>query len=169
LTFNRYLCEICSMCENMANCVKIQTSLDTCVKYAQSVKIWPSDVLILFSDALCAVSESLCSNSDRHYTESGNYLAPDEEKGRHALWGRVSNLNEIETLVMGAHLQSQKKRDTHYGSVSPFYLTPKNDCQQNILHEMLLAPASYSALWCKYVTYLRGRVSFLLYMHEKDI
>jgi hypothetical protein len=41
-TFNRYLCEICSMCENMAICVKNWFSLDICAKYAQCVKIWIS-------------------------------------------------------------------------------------------------------------------------------
>jgi hypothetical protein len=48
LTFIGYLCEICSMYENMVIRVKIQPSLDICVKYAQCVKIWPFDVLLLF-------------------------------------------------------------------------------------------------------------------------
>jgi hypothetical protein len=41
LTFNGYLCKICSMCENMTICVKNWLSMDICVKYAQCVKIWP--------------------------------------------------------------------------------------------------------------------------------
>jgi hypothetical protein len=48
LTFIGYLCEICSMFENMAICVKMWILLDICVKYAQCVKIWPLDVLVLF-------------------------------------------------------------------------------------------------------------------------
>jgi hypothetical protein len=40
LTFIGYLCEICSMSENMVICVEIRLSLDICVKYAQCVKIW---------------------------------------------------------------------------------------------------------------------------------
>jgi hypothetical protein len=40
LASNGYLCEICSMCENMVVCVKILLSLAICVKYAQHVKIW---------------------------------------------------------------------------------------------------------------------------------
>jgi hypothetical protein len=51
LTFTGYLCEICSMCENMA--------------------IW---CLGSVSD-VCAVSEALCSVSDRHYTESTNVFS----------------------------------------------------------------------------------------------
>jgi hypothetical protein len=37
----KWLCKICSMCENMTICVKIWLSMDICVKYAQHVKIWP--------------------------------------------------------------------------------------------------------------------------------
>jgi hypothetical protein len=48
LTFIGYLCEICLMFQNMAICVKMLLLLDICVKYAQCVKIWPFDVLILF-------------------------------------------------------------------------------------------------------------------------
>jgi hypothetical protein len=44
----KWLCKICSMCENMAIYVKIWLSLDICVKYAQCMKIWPFGVLVLF-------------------------------------------------------------------------------------------------------------------------
>jgi hypothetical protein len=37
----KWLCKICSMCENMTTCVKIWLSLNICVKYAQCVKMWP--------------------------------------------------------------------------------------------------------------------------------
>jgi hypothetical protein len=79
LTFNGYLCEICSMFENMAICVTMRLLLDICVKYAQCVKNLTS------VSELCVVSEVLCLVSDRHYTESGNNLVSDEEKGRHAV------------------------------------------------------------------------------------
>jgi hypothetical protein len=36
------------MFQNMAICVKMLLLLDICVKYAQCVKIWPFDILILF-------------------------------------------------------------------------------------------------------------------------
>jgi hypothetical protein len=36
----KWLCNICSMCENMVSCVKKWLSSDICVKYAQCVKIW---------------------------------------------------------------------------------------------------------------------------------
>jgi hypothetical protein len=36
----KWLCNMCSMYENMVICVKIWLSSDICVKYAQSVKIW---------------------------------------------------------------------------------------------------------------------------------
>jgi hypothetical protein len=36
----KWLCKICSMCENMVICVKIWLSIDICVKYDQYVKIW---------------------------------------------------------------------------------------------------------------------------------
>jgi hypothetical protein len=77
LTFFEYLCQICSMCENMIIHVKIWLSLDIYVKYAQCVKIWLFDIL-------CAVSEALCSVSDEHYTKFGNCLVSNEEKWRHA-------------------------------------------------------------------------------------
>jgi hypothetical protein len=38
----KWLCKICSMCENMTICVKIWLSLDIRVKYAQCVKICTS-------------------------------------------------------------------------------------------------------------------------------
>jgi hypothetical protein len=59
-----YLCEICSMCENMV------------------------------VSEVCTVSEVLCSISDGHYTESGNCLVSDKEKGRHARTTRVLYLGE---------------------------------------------------------------------------
>jgi hypothetical protein len=36
----------------------------------------------------------------------------------------------------------------------------KKDCQQNILHNMLLAPARNGARWDKYVTYLFQRAPY---------
>jgi hypothetical protein len=54
LTFIGYLCEICSMCENMV----------------------VSEVY--------AVSEVLCSVHNGHCTELDNSSVSDEDKGRHA-------------------------------------------------------------------------------------
>jgi hypothetical protein len=48
VTFIGYLCEICSMFQNIAICVKMWLLLHICVKYAQRVKIWPFDVLVMF-------------------------------------------------------------------------------------------------------------------------
>jgi hypothetical protein len=46
----KWLCKICSMCENMVICVKMWLVLDICVKYAQCVKIWPSlDICVKYS------------------------------------------------------------------------------------------------------------------------
>jgi hypothetical protein len=88
LTFIGYLCERCSMFENMTICVKIWLLLDICVKYAE----------------VCAVYEVLCSVSDGHYTESGNSSISDKEKGRHTLWGHVSYLRKRETCPWNARL-----------------------------------------------------------------
>jgi hypothetical protein len=76
---------------------------------------------------MCAVSEALCLASDGHYTESGNCLVSDEEKGRRACSTGVSYLRQRETRDMGARL--------------PFTLLHKKECQQNILHAVLLTPA----------------------------
>jgi hypothetical protein len=73
LTFIRYLCEICSMCENMI--------------------IW----YLGSASEVCAVSEVLCSVSDGHYTKSDNCSVSDDEKGRRVLWGCVSYLRERKT------------------------------------------------------------------------
>jgi hypothetical protein len=75
LTFIGYLCEICSMCENIA------------IWYLSSV----SEVFVIF--------EALCSVSDGHYTESSNCLVSSEEKGRRTLITRVSYLRKRETLL----------------------------------------------------------------------
>jgi hypothetical protein len=77
LTLIGYLCEICSMCENMA------------------------------VSELSAVSEVLCSVPDRHYTESGNSSVSNKDKGRHAYQTRVSYLNKRETHFMGLRLLSK--------------------------------------------------------------
>jgi hypothetical protein len=61
---------------------------------------------------VCAVSEVLCSISDGHYTESGNSLVSDEEKGRHAHEMLVSYLRRIETRPRSAHLLSEERGDT---------------------------------------------------------
>jgi hypothetical protein len=99
LTFIEYLCEICSMCDN--------------------VVIW---CLGSISDALCAVSEALCSVSDRHYTESGNCSVSDEEKGRCALTSCVSHLRKKgDASIKCAFRNSGKGRRALWGA-APFYL-----------------------------------------------
>jgi hypothetical protein len=94
VAFIGYLCEICSICENMA-------------------------ILCLGSvSKVCAVFEVLCSVSDGTILNLAivqflvkkkgdmRYMgaSPISVKGRHALWGRVSNLNKRETSVMGVRL-----------------------------------------------------------------
>jgi hypothetical protein len=106
----KWLCKICSMCENMAICVKIWLSLNICVKYAQCVKIWPFvrkfdfhwifvwNMLNVWKyDNLCATLTfigylceicSMCENmvvSDGHYTNSGNCSVSDLKKKGDAL------------------------------------------------------------------------------------
>jgi hypothetical protein len=61
LTFIGYLCEICSMCENMV------------------------------VSEVCAFFEVLCSVFDGHYTEYGKCSVSDEENGRHALATSISH------------------------------------------------------------------------------
>jgi hypothetical protein len=39
---------------------------------------------------VCAVYEALCLVSDGHYTELDSCFVSDKEKGRHALWGRIT-------------------------------------------------------------------------------
>jgi hypothetical protein len=86
LTFIGYLCEICSMCKNMA--------------------IWCLDCV----SKVCVVSQAFCSVSDGHYTESGNYSVSGEEKGRRALIMCVSHLKKRETLLLHASLILRKGR-----------------------------------------------------------
>jgi hypothetical protein len=52
------------------------------VKYAQCVKTWPFDVLVLFLK--CVQFAMSCVQFDGHYTESSNSSVSDEEKGRRA-------------------------------------------------------------------------------------
>jgi hypothetical protein len=46
---------------------------------------------------VCVVSRALCSVSGGHCTESGNCSVSGEEKGRHDLITRVSDLKKRET------------------------------------------------------------------------
>jgi hypothetical protein len=85
------------------------------VKYAQCVKTWPFDVLVLF--LMCVLfSEVLRLVSDGHYTKLGNSSVSDEEKGRHAHATTVLYLRRKETRPRNARLVSQEH-------VYPFYLT----------------------------------------------
>jgi hypothetical protein len=84
VTFIGYLCEICSMCENMT--------------------IWYLGSIF----EVHAISKVLCSISDGHYTESGNSSVFDEEKGRHAHETHISYLRRRETCTSNAHLVSQE-------------------------------------------------------------
>jgi hypothetical protein len=82
---------------------------------------------------VCAVSEALHSVSDEHYTEFCNSSVSDEEKGRHALWGRVSYVKKRETHVMSVHLLCQKREMCAMGARLPF-----------ISHSQKRLPTEYS-------------------------
>jgi hypothetical protein len=122
MTFIGHLCGICSMCETMV--------------------IW---CLGFVSEALCAVSEALWSISDEHYTKSSNCLVSDEEKGRHTLTTCILHLKKGETLSKCASPIRGKGRRTLWGCVS-ILLTAQKEYQQDILHEILLAP-TYEWPW----------------------
>jgi hypothetical protein len=76
LTFIGYLCEICSMCENMV------------------------------VSEVCIVSEILCSFSDGRYTESNNCSVFDEVKGSCGHATSISHLRKRETCQQNVHLAS---------------------------------------------------------------
>jgi hypothetical protein len=48
--------------------------LDICVKYAQCVKTWPFDVLVMFLKCVQFL-KPCCSISDGHYTKSDNVFS----------------------------------------------------------------------------------------------
>jgi hypothetical protein len=88
------------------------------VKYAQCVKIWPFDILVLFMMSyvlflkpcvqflidtilnLAIVQFLIKKKGDTCYGST----SPISIKARHSLWGHISYLNKRETHVMGAHL-----------------------------------------------------------------
>jgi hypothetical protein len=118
MTFIEYLCEICSMCDNMA--------------------IWCLGSV----SEVCAVSEVLCSISDGHYTKSGNSSVSGEEKGWRAHETHISYLRRRETCPCNARHLSGEKGDVLTKCTSPFYLTcTKKEYLQIILHRMPLTPA----------------------------
>jgi hypothetical protein len=105
--FQWYLCKICSMCENKTICVKMWLLLDICMKYAQCVKIYPFDVLVLFLKCvqflkycvqflrdtilnLIIVQFLMKKKGDAHY--EGASVSPMSIKGRHVLWVHISLL-----------------------------------------------------------------------------
>jgi hypothetical protein len=118
LTFIEYLCEICSMCENMDICVKIWISLDICVKYAQCVKIWTFDVLVLFmmpcvqflkpcvqflKDTILNLEIVQFLMKKKGDARFGG-ASPISIKARRSLWGNISYLNKRGTHVTGVCL-----------------------------------------------------------------
>jgi hypothetical protein len=96
LTFIGYLCEICSMCENMA--------------------IW---CLASISE-VCVVSEVLCSVFDGYCTESSNVFSFWWRKRRHTLLTHVSHPKKRETRLYYARLLSQEKETRDMGARLPF-------------------------------------------------
>jgi hypothetical protein len=92
-------------------------NMNICVKYAQCVKIWPLDVLVLFLKCVqflksCVqfLMDTIPNLAIAQFQMKINGDAPTKRaspisiKGRRALWGRVSYLNKRETLIMRAHL-----------------------------------------------------------------
>jgi hypothetical protein len=65
------------------------------VKYAQYVKIWPFNILVLFLK--CVQFLKPCVQFLMDTTESGSCSVSDEEKGRRAPITRVSHLKKRET------------------------------------------------------------------------
>jgi hypothetical protein len=72
------------------------------VKYAQCVKLWSFDILVLFLK--CVVSEVLCSVSNGKYIEYGKCSTSNEEKGRRAHITHVPHLRKREMHAIGARL-----------------------------------------------------------------
>jgi hypothetical protein len=88
------------------------------VKYAQYVKIWSFDVLVLFLmfcvqflkpcvqflmdtiPNLAIVQFLMKKKGDARY----GGVSPISIKGRHSLWWHISYFNKRETRLMGAHL-----------------------------------------------------------------
>jgi hypothetical protein len=107
----------------MTICVKIWLSMDTCVKYAQCVKIrpfvWKYGYWCLGSvSEVCVVSEALCLVSGGHYTESSNSLVSDEENVRRARAMRVLYLRKVRHAHRMHVLYPRKGRRTHRTCVS---------------------------------------------------
>jgi hypothetical protein len=84
------------MHENMVICVKILLSLDICVKYAQCVRIWSFDVLVLFLKCVQFLKPCVQFLMDT-ILNLAMCSVSGEEKKRHALTRRVSHLRKRET------------------------------------------------------------------------
>jgi hypothetical protein len=87
VTFIGYLCEICSMCENMA--------------------FWCLDSI----SEVCVVSKVLCSVSDGYHTKSGTRSISDEENGRRTQATCVSYKRRRETSPRNASFKTEEKGD----------------------------------------------------------
>jgi hypothetical protein len=104
VTFIGYLCEICSMFENIAICVKMWLGyLCEIFSMCENMAIWCIGSIF----EVCAASEVLCLVSDLHYTESDNSSVSNEDKGRRTHETCASYLNKREMHIMGARLLSQ--------------------------------------------------------------
>jgi hypothetical protein len=86
------------------------------VKYAQCVKIWPFDVLVLFQKCIQFLKPCVQFLMDTILNQA-MCLVFGEEKGKHALITHVSHLKKSETCLYYARLLSQEN-----GDASPFYL-----------------------------------------------
>jgi hypothetical protein len=147
LTFNGYLCEICSKCKNMTICVKMWLLLDICVKYAQCLKIWPFDVLVLFLKCVQFLKSCVQFLID---------IIPNlaivqflmKKKGDMPTKTRVSYVRRRETRPWNTRLLSEEKGDEPtkcasriLGTCVSFLLNMhKKEYLQIILYGMPLAP-----------------------------
>jgi hypothetical protein len=78
----KWLCKICSMCQNMTICVKVWLSIDICVKYAQCMKIWLSmDICMKY--AQCVKIWLLLDICVKHATGTREALALCKAGGLH--------------------------------------------------------------------------------------
>jgi hypothetical protein len=98
------------------------------VKYAQCVKIWPFDILVLFLIPCVQFSEALCSVSDGHCIESGNFQFLMKKKGDMLLLCPSLIIRKGRSSCVTSRISVKGSR-VIWGHVSLLFNYIKKDCQ----------------------------------------
>jgi hypothetical protein len=155
LTFIGYLCEICSMCKNMAIYVKIWLSFDICVKiwlFLKCVKFLKFYVQFLM-DTILNPAITQISDEEKGRRALGTCIS-HLRKGRHANEMHISHPTKGRPALrryVSPLLNVQKRIPTDYSPRDSPCANTHHDCWHTYVHvcvpTAMCRPVTRSTVW----------------------